>query len=491
MPNPQPTSINPNSAALTLAIALALGLPGTMPAAAGESALHAMATPNGRCGDDNARDQRGADLVDGAVVDMNRLACSKVSHRTGATGAHANAHEAAAKESVSPAPASLLVTNCNSYGDGSLAAAVAYARNGETIDMTQLTCGGISTKVGNYPQPIVITKSDLTIVGPGADRLTLIGSFYAGVFGGTMGSRIFEITASGGTTTLKGFTLREGIYAGLGAPNGGCVDASNSSLSLQDVRVEGCHAYANANADALGGGLYVKGDLTMRDSTLTGNIVSGSNHSRGGGAAVMGNVHIENSTIANNSAGSGGAGGLSVAGYTAGASSIVNSTISSNRALSVAGLHSLATMAISNSTIAFNQSSLVAGTGVYVSVGSLALNSVIIANNTPAAARADLDSNGSVPITGAHNLIVQSTIAPAGTITLDPKLSPLLNFGGPTPTHALGRSSPAIDQGSNLLNLTSDQRGSGHPRVLGAMPDIGAFEGTDDVIFRNGFDAPG
>ena len=36
--------------------------------------------------------------------------------------------------------------------------------------------------------------------------------------------------------------------------------------------------------------------------------------------------------------------------------------------------------------------------------------------------------------------------------------------------------SPAINTGNNSLGLASDQRGAGHPRVVGPRADIGAFE---------------
>jgi hypothetical protein len=36
---------------------------------------------------------------------------------------------------------------------------------------------------------------------------------------------------------------------------------------------------------------------------------------------------------------------------------------------------------------------------------------------------------------------------------------------------------------------STDQRGSGFPRVIGSFADIGAFEGVDaDSIFYDGFD---
>lgn len=64
----------------------------------------------------------------------------------------------------------------------------------------------------------------------------------------------------------------------------------------------------------------------------------------------------------------------------------------------------------------------------------------------------------------------------AGNLSgLDPRLGPLQDNGGPTPTMALQPGSPAIDAGSNPLDLTADQRGY-KSRVVGAAADMGAYE---------------
>jgi hypothetical protein len=67
-----------------------------------------------------------------------------------------------------------------------------------------------------------------------------------------------------------------------------------------------------------------------------------------------------------------------------------------------------------------------------------------------------------------------------GTIIgVNPMLAPLANNGGPTQTHALLPSSPAINGGNNALippGVTEDQRGVGFPRILFTIVDIGAFE---------------
>jgi hypothetical protein len=81
-------------------------------------------------------------------------------------------------------------------------------------------------------------------------------------------------------------------------------------------------------------------------------------------------------------------------------------------------------------------------------------------------------------------------VLPAGTILLtDPSLRALDANGGLTATHMPNFGSPVIDFGNNVSGATVDQRGPGYPRMLGALPDIGAVEfDLSDEIFANGFD---
>jgi hypothetical protein len=79
---------------------------------------------------------------------------------------------------------------------------------------------------------------------------------------------------------------------------------------------------------------------------------------------------------------------------------------------------------------------------------------------------------------------------PGDTIVADPQLTPLADHGGPTRTHGLSLSSPAIDHGSNIGILSTDQRGMGFSRIVGTSADIGAYErqADDDELFYGGFD---
>jgi hypothetical protein len=60
--------------------------------------------------------------------------------------------------------------------------------------------------------------------------------------------------------------------------------------------------------------------------------------------------------------------------------------------------------------------------------------------------------------------------------------------GGASRTQALLPGSPAINAGSNPLSLTTDQRGAGYARVVGAVADMGAFE-TGNPLPPAGFAA--
>ena len=66
---------------------------------------------------------------------------------------------------------------------------------------------------------------------------------------------------------------------------------------------------------------------------------------------------------------------------------------------------------------------------------------------------------------------------------VEPGLDFLVDNGGPTQTIALSPGSPAIGAGSNALAvddkgnpLTTDQRGTRFPRIVGSAVDIGAYE---------------
>lgn len=349
---------------------------------------------------------------------------------------------------TSAVAATLLVTNCNDAGNGSLRAALATAHNNDRVDLTALTCGTISLATGE----LSITVDNLTLQGPGADALTIAGS-QVPAHGYTVLHHIGH-----GTLQLDSLRITDSHAAyEFGGPSS-CV-ASSGTVYLNRSTVTDC-----SNGAVLANG------FSARYSTI-------SNSSQGI-YTLDGNVSIYSSTISGNNsylkctAMHLGRGGPPVA-----TALISNSTISGNGSFyfpyyghtsnSAGCIYEPVT--IRNSTIAFNWSrSSTGGMGIFAPEATI--ESSIFAHND----RGDLAAQH---VGGHNNLIMSTTVAvPPDTIRTDPLLLPLADNGGPTQTHALAPGSPAIDAGNNAAGLATDERGVPFARSVGAGPDIGAFE---------------
>ena len=416
------------------------------------------------------------------------------------------------------------VTSCADNDDaGTLRNVVASAASGDTIDLGTLTCSTITLIQGAIQSSV----DDLAIQGPGASLLTVDGA---------NADRVFVHTGTG-TLAIADLTVANGHLSG--DYNGGCV-RSYGNLEMTRSRVSDCTIAAISYA--AGGGVAARANLTLIDSTISGNTVTTDNnyygYLYGGGANAVGQLIVTRSTISGNqitftgtyspySIGYGGGinaradttitastidgntsasfgGGLFIAGHDHLFSrlDIVNSTISGNAAgnagggVSVGGFFRtyLGSVVLHSSTVVRNDAG-VSGGGLhfrdYVLVDT---QSAIVASNA-APADADLNADESLAVYGADNLIMQATATvalPADTLREDPLLLDLADNGGPTRTHALAAGSPAIDAGNNYFDLDSDQRGEGYTRVFGARADIGAYEvgeqAAPDLIFADGFD---
>ena len=194
----------------------------------------------------------------------------------------------------------------------------------------------------------------------------------------------------------------------------------------------------------IGGGIYNYGTLTITNSTINSNQV----WLAGGGISSGGTLTITSSTVSGNGASGqhdgqpwGHGGGIS------GGGTITNSTLSNNyAALSGGGIE-----------------------------GGATLGNTILNANTPENIYGGAISHG-------YNLSSDdgggNLTGPGDQINTDPMLGPLQDNGGPTFTHELLSSSPAIDAGDP--NFTPppyyDQRGPNFWRVRNGRIDIGSFE---------------
>ena len=254
---------------------------------------------------------------------------------------------------------------------------------------------------------------------------------------------------------------------------------------------------ADNNAEGAGGGIANYGTLTITNSTVAGDSASGSG---GGIENAFGALTVANSTIADNSASRSG-GGID----NGGTLTVTNSTVADNNADGGGGIDNDGALAITNSTIASNNATSGGmGGGLLVSSGTPTLNNTIVALNTSGVGNSttpddiSLDGVGPLSPLNSNNLIgtggsggLTNGINGNQVGVANPGLDPngLEDNGGPTQTIALLSDSPAIDAGSNALAvdpqgnpLTTDQRGSGYPRIVHGDVDIGAFEFTGTFV---------
>src|SRR6266540_3486475 len=229
------------------------------------------------------------------------------------------------------------------------------------------------------------------------------------------------------------------------------------------------------------GGLFGSGQVTITNSTISGN----SSGDIGGGihAGGFSGLSVVNSTISGNSAGTSGGGIYASA---SGQVSIVNSTISGNSSgTSGGGIYNLrSSLHLANTTISGNSAG--SGGGIYNDGGQFGGGIVEISNTilNAGASGENIFNSGSTVTSNGYNLSSDDgggyLNGPGDQINTDPLLGPLQDNGGPTLTHAPLPGSPAIDAGDP--NFTPppflDQRGPCYYRVFGRSRriDIGSVE---------------
>ena len=231
---------------------------------------------------------------------------------------------------ASPAAAStLVVSNLNDQGTGSLRAAITAANDeganpGPDTIAFQPGLAGTITLASALPA----IERDITINGPGAGTLTVSGA------GAT---RPFTIVSAAGraiAVNINGLTIANGT-AGVG--NGGAIFAQGANLTLDRVAI-------SSSSAASGGGVFFNGaygvSLTVTNSTVSGNQATGTTSSTGGGGGIevgrggsfSGNMTLDHDTFSGNtSAFTGGA--VDISAPVDSKLQLTSSTISGNHAV--------------------------------------------------------------------------------------------------------------------------------------------------------------
>ncbi len=228
--------------------------------------------------------------------------------------------------------ATLPVTSCADDADpGTLRNVLAVAQEGDTVDLSALTCSKITLTQGELDTSVLGNNHlyDITVQGPGRDALTIDANDQSQVF------VVGGYSSDQGTFTLSDVTVANGRYTGSLAA---CILGFGGAVELNRVTVTNCHSSGTqqlvfggavdvntlrmtdssiigssltatgANGTGVGGGAYSLDDAVLVRSTISGNSVvapwaynPNGYISAGGGLYVGGKLTLEESTVSGNS----------------------------------------------------------------------------------------------------------------------------------------------------------------------------------------------
>jgi hypothetical protein len=275
----------------------------------------------------------------------------------------------------------------------------------------------------------LIVDSDVTLRGAGA-RTTLITA--------TTPARTVEISAA--TATLTGLTLRNGTATAADGFHGGVLRAQSSSVTLDGVRVTGGRAYSGGGIANRNGVMLITNSLIDHNAAPDGGGDGGGILNFGGDGGASAHLTIRNSTIAFNSARL--AGGL------------------------ISYDNPQDEVTVDRVTVAYNSGGDRGTGGLALTTGTISVGGTIVAANP--------GGNCSAPVPSAGFNVEDTNTCGFASHDVDPGLEDTLtDRGAGTDVLALRAGSPAIDLGAETCT-GPDQRGVARPQ--GARCDAGAYE---------------
>ncbi len=430
---------------------------------------------------------------------------------------------------AAPHPATAITITVTTSSDGgscpstthcSLRGAIALANGNPGADTILVPAGDYKFSIAN--ELLIIDSVTITKTGSGAQAVV-------DAQGATTGVRAFSIS-NGAAVTMNNIGIVNGEPTTAdpdGNLRGGGVDVGpGASLTMNGGSVT--DNTLPGSAPDLGGGIYSKGQLTLNRVVVSNNIaggvgssdagggiygdlgsvtlndssVVGNETSNGGGIATTGSLQLNRSTVAGNDGFLSG-GGISV--QSCGEANLMNSTIENNAANSgiAGGIAAINGEAhIASSTITHNAAGQKGGgivahqTNTGCPTGAF-LHDTILAENTDNGGGSTVnpdcwDENAPTALitSQGYNIVGDSTgcdYTPATTdhtgthaFPVNPGIasSPAFNGGRITNlvTYALSSSATAVDNGDPAPNACGATDERGVPRSMGGRCDVGAYE---------------
>jgi hypothetical protein len=295
---------------------------------------------------------------------------------------------------------------------------------------------------GTYAGAEVVVSGQVEVTGQGVGNTTLDAQ---------SARRHIEVTVPG-TLTIRDVTLSNGQGTDAGSI------LNNGILHVRDV------VFTDNQVGNLGGAILNGGTTTVERTTFAGN-------QAGAGGAIFsgaGTVDVATSTFTAN-VGNANATAIHLQGGSK--LTLVNSTLSGNGGDGFAVVQAAgANSTILHSTIVGNDGGLAVFSGVST------IGNSIIAGNVAGPFVGDCSVGATITSLGGNLSSDATCVFTDGTDleSTDPLLLALADNGGPTQTHALQVSSPALDSAVLAECEATDQRGVPRPTGLGC--DRGAYE---------------
>jgi hypothetical protein len=413
---------------------------------------------------------------------------------------------------LSISDSSISGNSATGFGTGGIASAGKLTMRDTLIDHNTSAVGGLYLFGGGNSGDVLISHSIIRDNGPSATSGSGVGGIWSrsngnikiedttirhntgNLAGGIYGSGTMEIVDStidqnigrdaGGINVFGELTLTGSTVNGNSGNRGG-INASSATIVESTI---------SGNTGLSVGGIYGY-QLDLIRSTVSGNSAAPAGDalavSSGVGGVLITSGLIQNSTISGN---------VVLAGQMHAYEGDYGDSADATGGIFAQGGFGGSAVFLENSTVAFNRvkdapADIRATGGVAVSrpfsftsygyiydfSSAFGVRNTIIARNESNRGRSDV---GGEFLSAGHNLLgvldaqasgfVGSDLTGTATNPLDPRLKPLADNGGPTKTHALEPTSPAVDAGDNLDAPSSDQRGK--TRITDGTIDIGAYE---------------
>lgn len=293
-----------------------------------------------------------------------------------------------------------------------------------------------------------LNSSNLEIIGPGPDILTISGN---------NNFRVLNITSV--NISVSGLTITNGA----GVPSGAGISITANNTILENLRI----INNTATIEAAGINAFFA-SATLRNCEISGNTAPAAAGMKINGG-VNNDILLENVTISGNAGGNSNESGIAI--FTNNSQNVTLRYV----------------------TVAANSGSISAAT--FAGVGNTVIEASIFADNLDTDQDIDLINNVTV-----NNSILESlngTVIGMNNITgQDPKLSALTFVAGSvTKVHSIIDAASVaynhvdinIGDAQCGMGVTQDQ--TGFPRPIGASCDAGAFElDFVDMLFKNSFE---